>query len=218
MNIMVTTATKHAHKKSVIAWDFDGVINQSKIDGKIVWAKDFEKDTNLSLDIFEQYIFGEDFKNVLRGDDTLQSRLDRWASSVGYKGDIAAIVQYWFSRDTNLDQKILRCMHWLQKNRIEQVIATNNEIQRAHYIAVMPQLGPFVANVFCSAQFGALKPEPEFFEGIQEEMKLLPENFVLIDDSDVNVFAAQKLGWQGIFYSAGTDIRFEIESMLGLEG
>ena len=51
-----------------------------------------------------------------------------------------------------------------------------------------------------SSEVAAIKPEPKIYEIAQERAGVPPEQILLIDDSRVNVMAAEKLGWHVLWF------------------
>ena len=60
---------------TVIAWDFDGVLNQNIRDGVFLWAQHFERDLGQSLDVFTNHIFRNDFDRIIIGQEDLRDRV-----------------------------------------------------------------------------------------------------------------------------------------------
>lgn len=54
--------------------------------------------------------------------------------------------------------------------------------------------------VIDSSEVGAIKPEPNIYQIAQERAGVPPEEILLIDDSRVNVMAAEKLGWHVLWF------------------
>ncbi len=52
---------------SVIAWDFDGVLNRNVVDGRFIWADTLESDLGIALDAFERGVFDASFLQVISG-------------------------------------------------------------------------------------------------------------------------------------------------------
>jgi putative hydrolase of the HAD superfamily len=54
--------------------------------------------------------------------------------------------------------------------------------------------------VIDSSEVGAIKPEAKIFEIAQERAGCSPEEILLIDDSRVNLMAAEKMGWHVLWF------------------
>lgn len=51
----------------VIAWDFDGVLNNNIENGVFAWSRNFEQDLGLSLHSFSSYLFAGRFQKAMVG-------------------------------------------------------------------------------------------------------------------------------------------------------
>ena len=81
------------------------------------------------------------------------------------------------------------------------VLASNTT--RAHFDAYTKQFADVLVSfdhLGTSFEARARKPEPAFFEHIQEHASAEPEECVFIDDLPTNVEAAERFGWNGIVY------------------
>ena len=58
---------------------------------------------------------------------------------------------------------------------------------------------------FLSYKMGMSKPSPEIFIKVAEELGIEPNEALFIDDSQVNVYAAAKLGFQTMCVEPYTD-------------
>jgi FMN phosphatase YigB (HAD superfamily)/DNA-binding XRE family transcriptional regulator len=63
---------------------------------------------------------------------------------------------------------------------------------------ILPQLDYDV--VLDSSSAKAIKPEPEIYQIAEERAGLPPEEILFIDDSRVNLMAAEKLGWKVLWF------------------
>jgi FMN phosphatase YigB (HAD superfamily) len=89
----------------------------------------------------------------------------------------------------------------LLKPNYRIVLASNTT--RAHFDAYTQQFADVLAlfdHLGTSFDARARKPEPAFFEYIQEHAAAEPEECVFIDDLPTNVEAAERFGWAGIVY------------------
>lgn len=58
-----------------------------------------------------------------------------------------------------------------------------------------------------------VKPDPRIYHLLEEKYDLVPERTVFIDDTKVNIDAAQKLGWKGIVYRDYQQTISELEAL-----
>src|SRR5690606_5872433 len=78
--------------------------------------------------------------------------------------------------------------------RATLAILTNNGLMlREHFNAICPPLAPlFAGRVYCSAQFGLAKPEPEIFRRCVAQLGVAPEHALFFDDKPDNAKGARR--------------------------
>lgn len=193
-----------ANPLTCIAWDFDGVLNRNIVDGRFVWADQFETDFNQSLEVFTQTIFGNDFDAVITGREDLCDRVQAWIETVGADHTPNAVLDYWFSRDALPDPEVLKLMDAAAAKGLRQVILTNNEARGSQYIEDQMGFSARVERLFSSGRIGLRKPEPAIFLHVTDSLGLAPGEMMLVDDLERNVEAARAKGWQGFWFTDAT--------------
>jgi len=188
----------------VIAWDFDGVLTRNIVDGRFIWADDFEADTGQSRELFEDFIFGRDLDAILTGRQDLRDRVDAWAKSVGYAPGPDALLEYWFEKDARLDPMTLGLMDRVAQKGLRQVLTTNNENRRATYIENDLGFGNRVEHIFASGRMGVAKPDTEYFRTVSATLKVEANEILFIDDLAENISAANAFGWQTMHFTDNT--------------
>ncbi len=68
--------------------------------------------------------------------------------------------------------------------------------------------------VIISAEVGVMKPQPAIFELALKQLEVTPPEAVLIDDTNLNVEAAQKFGMRGILFRDPRQMRSELMTLL----
>ncbi len=201
-------------KIKIIAWDFDGVLTRNIIDGRFIWADNFEADIGHSKEYFEEFIFGKNLDAILTGKEDLRDRVDAWAKSVSYAPGPDAILEYWFTKDANLDPMMLKLMQRIEAQGLRQIITTNNETRRTTYIENKLGFSSLVEHIFASGRMGIAKPDPTYFETVSATLNVNPNEIFFIDDSAENIDAAKIHGWQAMHFTAET--RHRLEALLPL--
>jgi putative hydrolase of the HAD superfamily len=186
-----------------VAWDFDGVLNVAKRNGRLIWSERFEEDTGHPLAGFQAHVFERDFEAVLTGREDVRERVARWADAVGHAPGPDAILDYWFTRDLRLDAAILDLAERLAQGGVRQAVATNNEPRRVAFLereAALPRHLPILA----SGRLGAAKPAPAFFAAAAEALETRPAEILLVDDHPANVGGARAAGWRAFHLTDAT--------------
>jgi putative hydrolase of the HAD superfamily len=199
---------------SVIAWDFDGVLNRNIVDGRFVWADTLEDDLGIALDAFERGVFDTTFAQVISGKRDIKRHLQDWLDRCGHTLDAEDLLDYWFARDDLKDPFTCGLLEDLTRHDVVQVIATNNEDRRSSYIEHKSGFGSLVSQVFSSGRIKSAKPDAAFFTHVSNALRVAPSEILLIDDSATNVRAAKALGWKGFHFTEQS--RQELVSFLGL--
>ena len=93
-------------------------------------------------------------------------------------------------------------------------ILTNNGLMvRDHLPALCPALSPlFDGRVFCSAEFGVGKPDPEIFLRSAERLGLSPAEILFIDDKAANAEAARRVGMDALHYAGPQALRASLQA------
>ena len=199
---------------SVIAWDFDGVLNRNVVDGRFIWADTLESDLGIALDAFERGVFDASFLQVISGKRDIKIHLQDWLDRSGYLLDAGELLDYWFAKDDLRDPFTCSLLEHLTSHDVVQVIATNNEDRRSSYIEHQSGFGSLVSRIFSSGRIKSAKPDTAFFAHVSDTLKVAPSEILLIDDSATNVRVAKALGWKGFHFTEKT--RLELASFLEL--
>jgi putative hydrolase of the HAD superfamily len=187
--------------KTIVAWDFDGVLNRNIENGQFLWAKDFEADLGQSLSVFNQHIFDASFDAVMTGKEDLKDRVEFWSKVVGYSGGPDALMAYWFAKDSFPDPSMLEIIETLSNHGVRQVVATNNEPRRTRFIEAEMGYAALVEHVFSSGRMGVRKPDLTFFKAVTSSLDVEPQDMLLIDDAKANTEQAALLGWRSIHFT-----------------
>ncbi len=179
-----------------IVWDFDGVLNANSIEGRLIWKDRLEEDTGLSVEAMRKEVFNEDFLEVLAGRIDLVDHIGRWTDQIGYAPGAIQLIDYWFAQDARPDPQMLAIMDQLKAAGYRQAIATNNEPRRTNFLENEMGFGGRVEAIFSSGRLGVLKPNRDFFDQVLAHLNLPADRVLFIDDSQANIEAAAKLGWQ----------------------
>ena len=209
----------HLPRKTVIAWDFDGVLNRNIKNGEFLWHRNFETDLGQSVSVFTQHMFGTRLDDIITGKEDLRDRAESWSDSVGFSPGADALLAYWFEKDSFPDPAMLAIMQDLTGRGFRQVIATNQEARRTAFIENEMGFAALVERVFASGRMGVRKPESAFYNAVTSSLGVDAQDMLLIDDTLANVEHAGRCGWRAIHFQekdAG-NFRRRLFSLLALE-
>lgn len=199
----------------VVAWDFDGVLNRNIEQGTFLWSKTFEQDLGLSLQSFSHYLFGGHFQKAMVGEACLKDLVTEWSEQNGASGRAGEILDYWFRTDAMPDHDTLGIVRGLKARGIGNVMATNNEVHRTHFIEHEMGFGAHMDRIFAAGRMKIAKPDTAYFAHIEETLELDPGHILLVDDLHENVLAARGRGWQTFHFTPGSHA--ELAEALGLK-
>lgn len=69
--------------------------------------------------------------------------------------------------------------------------------------------------VVLSSEVGYIKPNPAIYQLAADRLKMLPQECLMIDDSEANVAGARQAGMQGLHYQTFEQCRTDLEDVLG---
>ncbi len=189
--------------KAVI-FDVDGVVFETHdlATGNYLWSKNAKRDLGLSSAHFKE-IFSDEWGRIIKGKINFEDHL-KYIFATSVFNDISIsykkLLKYWLKNDHNINRDILQLIDAI---KIPCYLGTNQEqIRTAH---ILKYVGEHFQGCFASYKIGAAKPEKEFFEYIEQDLSLSPEELLLIDDKKENVEAAQRYGWHAYQYKG--DVR-----------
>jgi len=69
--------------------------------------------------------------------------------------------------------------------------------------------------VVLSSEVGCIKPNPAIYQLAADRLEVLPQECLMIDDSEANVAGARQAGMQGLQYQTLEQCQTELQSLLG---
>jgi putative hydrolase of the HAD superfamily len=179
-----------------IAWDFDGVLNRNVVNGRFPWMDALPAKFGVSGEEFQSIVFRENFGPVMQGEIDILDLLAKWKNIVGFDGDVHEVMAFWFSEDAVPCPDMMSLMDRVHAAGLRQVIATNNEHRRSSYIENEMGFSDRIERLFSSGRMKVAKPDFGYFQHVQEELGLKPEEILFVDDYAENIEAATACGWQ----------------------
>ena len=196
----------------LVVWDFDGVLNRNLPQETYVWAASVAADRGYDPVGFQEVVFASGkFAEVMCGRLDLLDVVADWLSGQGSEEEPDLFLAHWFAHEASPDDEVGR---WLDQCPIRKVIGTNNEVRRTAYIAGDMGFGARVERVFASGQVGAVKPQPGFYQAIEDWSGARGPRILLIDDNATYIAAAHRRGWNAFHFTDAT--RHRLPAILGI--
>ena len=201
-----------------IFFDIDGVIIDgwhSKPERRKPWDTTIEQDLGVSREAFQRALFmpqqrGTDslMSACLRGEDDLKDILAELLPALGYRGAVDTFVEYWFVKDSNINQDVLSIVKRVRQcEEVELYIATAQEHHRAAYLWNDLGLKELFNDIFYSARLGVPKNRTGFFAEINAQLDISPSDRPLFfDDTEKVVTAARAAGWDAHVFDTVEDL------------
>jgi putative hydrolase of the HAD superfamily len=193
------------HHGRALFFDVDGVVvhgYHAKPEKRRRWDEHILLDLGIDPDAFTRLFIRDSFeKNVLTGHRSLMSALGEVLPQLGFSGSPMRLVDYWLTRDSNLNFQLLDLIRELRIAGIGPIyLATNQEHLRAFHLWTGLGLKRYFDDIFYAARLGVLKPHPDFFTGILKVIGEQQEPPIFFDDSERVVGGASAFGWEGVLY------------------
>ncbi len=214
-----------------IFFDVDGVIIDgwhSNPERRKPWDATIEPDLGVSREAFQQAFFTPPQRGAeslmsacVRGEGDLKETLAELLPTLGYRGSVDGFVEYWFVKDSNINQDVLEIVKRLgQCGEVALYIATAQEHHRAAYLWNDLGLKELFDDIFYSARLGVAKDRIEFFAKINAQLHIPPaERPLFFDDREKVVTAARAAGWDAQIFDTIEDLsrNSRVVSILGNE-
>jgi putative hydrolase of the HAD superfamily len=92
------------------------------------------------------------------------------------------------------------------------LVSNTNDLHYEYCRRTVPALR-FLPHHYLSFQIGAVKPEPEFYQYIINDLESDPEQMLFIDDDETNLTAAEKNGFHPYKFSTTENLRTELKAI-----
>ncbi|MBL0712159.1 MAG: HAD-IA family hydrolase [Desulfosarcina sp.] len=156
---------------------------------------------------------GPNLERLMNGEISVDDFWMRFSLRYGKKVKEELFVKYF---NPGLDQNVVAILKQL-KNTARVVCGTNTFDPHYDYLSPRGYYNLFDA-VYASNKIGVSKPHPDFYQRILITEGVKPEDSVFIDDAEVNVRSAAKLGIWSILFKNATSLRSEIDRHQGEKG
>jgi HAD superfamily hydrolase (TIGR01509 family) len=92
------------------------------------------------------------------------------------------------------------------------LVSNTNDLHYEYCRRAVPALR-FLPHHYLSFQIGAVKPEPEFYQYIANDLESDPAQVLFIDDLEINLSGAEKLGFRPYQFSTVENLRLEMKGL-----
>lgn len=190
-------------KYQVVLFDADGVL----ITSKFRFSDLLKSEYGIGFDVLQPFFSGP-FKKCHKGEADLKEELVKVVDDWGWKGTVDELMEFWFTKGTEIDQEMLARVEKLKTDGVRCFMATDQEKYRGENLTRRLGDGHPFEKVFISSSIGVPKKDPEFWEYVSREIGSIPKNEVLfIDDSIENIDAAKEFGFEGILFNSMDDLK-----------
>ena len=126
--------------------------------------------------------------------------LDRWKC----RGSVEDALQAWTM--VAVEAAIVDTIKGLRQTGIRCYLGTNQESHRAHYMSDALGYASLFDGEFYSCYMGLMKPDPEYFRSVLNEVQLPANRVLFLDDYEVNVTSARQVGLRAEVFVAETGL------------
>ncbi len=128
------------------------------------------------------------------------------------KEDIAQLRKDYFSCD-RLNYRLLDVIRELREAGYPIALLSNDSLQLESRLRELG-IDSLFDHVLISAQIGVMKPDVTAFRVALQALQSAPQQTLFVDDSLINVRAAQSLGLHAMLFRPDTDLRAELTKYL----
>lgn len=192
-------------QRKAIMVDVDGVLmTHPNPEG---WSANLEIDLGISLPALQDRFFDRDWADVVHGRAALRDCLKPVLAEIAPAASLDALIEYWFSHDAHLDQRLMEELQFLRAEGFELHLATVQEHERAAFLWDRLRLRENFDGMHYSAAIGYSKPDHAFFRAAEVASNLPPEAIFFVDDRIENVSAAKECGWTSALWTGHHTVR-----------
>lgn len=185
--------------------DVDGVLVEGRPEDGKDWQTSLEDDLAISSEVLNREFFTPYWEEIIVGRAALMHHLVPVLQKIAPHVVAEQFVTYWFEHDSRVFTPMLQELSSIRSTGVRIYLMTNQEHMRAAYLMEDLGLDRHVDGIFYSARMGVKKPAMEFFTHVRATVGLRGEELLLIDDSQDNIEAALKAGWQALHWTRHSD-------------
>ncbi len=178
--------------------------------GVVARSADVIPDVLSYLDITREAFLtfaGKNLEKLLNGKVSTDEFWARFSRKYGREVEEELFAKFFHA---SIDQEVMDLIRELKGN-CRVVCGTNTvdphydyHLSRGHY--------DIFDTVFASNKIGLSKPDPEFYRYILRDEGVNPENAFFVDDTEVNVLSAERMGINATLFTDCKSLSLEIEN------
>jgi putative hydrolase of the HAD superfamily len=192
---------------AVLVLDVDGVVVLGHPEGGR-WDKNLLRDIGVAPERLQERFFRPHWHSIATGGADMIQVLNGVWHELESSASPRDLVDYWFSSDSRLNRELLAEVDAWRARGNAAFLGTVQEHHRANYLWKTLGLRNHFDGMHYSAELGAAKPAPAFFERAHARLRVKARNeVVFLDDAISNVEAAADFGWQARHYTNADDLR-----------
>lgn len=179
-----------------ICFDADGVV----VYPQMQFSKYLNEKHGISPEMTRSFFRGI-FNDCLVGKANLNEVLPAYLKDWNWKGSVDQFIATWLECDHVVDTRLIYVIQQLRKNGLLYCLTTSQECNRAKYMKTRMGFQEAFDRLFFSCEIGWQKPDPGFYQYVEETLHLAKESILLLGDIEKNITAARELGWNAEVYT-----------------
>jgi epoxide hydrolase-like predicted phosphatase len=194
-----------------VIWDIGGVLERTE---DTTPRRELAERLDMDIGDLSHLIFGHtDNFRVQVGEITPKEHWENVRKELGVgEEELAQIVQDFFGGD-ELDFSLVDYIRSLKATYCSAVLSNYMPTLRGKIIEEW-QIDDAFHHLFISSELGLMKPDPEIYEFVLEQIGFEAKQTVFIDDFIENIAGAKDVGMHGILFENPEQVKAEINELL----
>jgi len=198
-------------KIKAVIFDADGVVTF-----KLRFAWHLAGERAITPEMTRPFFRGP-FEQCLEGKADLKKLLPPFLDEWDWQGTVDEFVALWLETDDAVDERVAGVVRALRGAGYVCCLATSQERNRAAYMRDVMGFGDVFDHLFFSCEIGCTKPDPAYYQAVEDALGLEGESILLWDDDPQNVDAARARGWQAEVYVVFQEFVRDLNGYLAAE-
>ena len=183
----------------------------------VEFLKDKFHDEEVVNALYKNIFLSREWIELDRGTITDEEAIDRFCSrDPKHKSEIKEVMKTWNEMHLPVEgtSEFLKRM---KEKGYKIYLLSNYHLKAYEFINSKYDFIKNVDGEIISYRVKLLKPEPEIYKALMDKYNLKPEESVFVDDTQVNIEAAEKLGLHGVIFNGAESMEKELEK-IGVAG